>query len=130
MGVGAPGALGGKAGRGVPAAESTPAFAWRCMSERCFAAEDGTEWHVSAVVPGRATGRPPLLLPGEMMEGWLCFDSPGEKRRLYGIPRGWEECGVDRLRLLCREARRRPPASGSEPAARGTSMPNITAGGP
>ena len=52
--------------------------------------------------PSRTRGR---LLPDEMAAGWLCFDSPGEKRRLYPIPDGWDESAETELWQMCRDAR-------------------------
>ncbi|HEX6912535.1 MAG TPA: hypothetical protein VF142_19165 [Longimicrobium sp.] len=40
-----------------------------------------------------------------MAGGWLCFDSPGEKRRLYPIPAGWDQFPDAELMQMCREAR-------------------------
>jgi hypothetical protein len=39
-----------------------------------------------------------------MRQGWLTFESDGERRRLAPIPPGWEDVAVDRLDLYCRAA--------------------------
>jgi hypothetical protein len=59
------------------------------MALRELIDEQGTEWVVFAVQPssgGRATGgtRP------EFAQGWLCFQSETERRRLAGVPPGWD----------------------------------------
>jgi hypothetical protein len=49
----------------------------------------GTHWVVFAVQPttaGRATGG----TRAELALGWLCFQSESERRRLAGIPAGWD----------------------------------------
>lgn len=50
---------------------------------------DGVVWNVWDVIPDSA-GR--LRLTGfteGMQGGWLCFESPQEKRRVVPIPEGW-----------------------------------------
>lgn len=39
-----------------------------------------------------------------LSDGWLCFESGSEKRRLAPIPSGWEVCGTPALELLCARA--------------------------
>jgi len=49
----------------------------------------GTEWVVFAVQPsiaGRTTGG----TRAELAQGWLCFQSATERRRLPGVPAGWD----------------------------------------
>lgn len=42
---------------------------------------------------------------GAMSEqGWVCFERPGEKRRLAPTPAGWDEVSEDELLNLCRRA--------------------------
>ena len=78
------------------------------MATRTLHAPDGSVWEVWDVQPGLQIGprigRRPLL-PEEMAAGWLCFDSPAEKRRLYPIPAGWEESEDAELWRLCSNAR-------------------------
>lgn len=78
------------------------------MATRTLRAPDGTVWEVWDVLPGLQLsprqGRN-ALLPDDMAEGWLCFDSPGEKRRLYPIPAGWEASEDEELWRLCSHAR-------------------------
>ena len=40
-------------------------------------------------------------LPEEMTGGWLCFESPAGKRRLYQVPPDWEELDDGKLDVLC-----------------------------
>ena len=78
-----------------------PPFASRCadakhrisgtdeMALRELIDERGTEWVVFAVQPssrGRATGG----TRAEFAQGWLCFQSETERRRLPGVPPGWD----------------------------------------
>lgn len=41
---------------------------------------------------------------GSIMDGWLCFQSHTEKRRLLPVPPDWESCPEDRLARLLRVA--------------------------
>jgi hypothetical protein len=92
------------------------------MSLRPFTDSRGEHWQVWDVVPQYVTGggfpnaqRPAAMdcgddanelrgaggLTGEMEDGWLCFESSTEKRRLHPIPRGWEERSDEELEALC-----------------------------
>lgn len=77
------------------------------MATRTLHAPDGTVWEVWDVLPGLQlgprSGRGPLL-PDEMADGWLCFDGPGEKRRLFPIPPSWEDSEDEDLWEMCRGA--------------------------
>ncbi len=37
------------------------------------------------------------LPPAEWLQGWLCFQTLGEKRRLMPVPQGWEQASVPEL---------------------------------
>lgn len=50
------------------------------------------------------SGRRPLLSAG-LDNGWLCFETEVEKRRLAPIPVDWVNCAADRLEEYCRAAR-------------------------
>ena len=70
---------------------------------REFKDTNGTEWLVWDVYPDQreASASDPAMFPHrELSEGWLCFESPSEKRRLAPIPRGWQEWSADRLATL------------------------------
>ena len=43
-------------------------------------------------------------LSPELAQGWLAFQSPGERRRLVPIPRGWEALDPMALERLCQAA--------------------------
>lgn len=77
------------------------------MATRTLHAPDGTVWEVWDVQPGLQLGpsRTGALLPDEMAGGWLCFDSPAEKRRLYPIPPDWDESAEEELLQMCCDAR-------------------------
>ena len=42
----------------------------------------------------------------EYSQGWLCFESEGEKRRLAPVPGGWDAAGPDRLSTWLQAAKR------------------------
>lgn len=54
----------------------------------------------------RAPFRRSVAVATEYSQGWLCFESEGEKRRLAPVPPGWEEAGPDRLSTLLQAAKR------------------------
>ena len=58
--------------------------------------ERGTAWLVFAVHPsiaGLTTGG----TRAELAQGWLCFQSATERRRLPGVPAGWDGMDDDAL---------------------------------
>ena len=64
---------------------------------RGFTDSTGVEWRVWEVFPTRGTEASlaiaysrSSLKDTAFANGWLCFESPGEKRRLAPIPPGWE----------------------------------------
>ena len=58
--------------------------------------------------PDRRQGRPDqfrrVRLAGGLENGWLAFESSGERRRLAPIPAGWEAVSERELDQLCRSA--------------------------
>lgn len=76
---------------------------------RGFTDSTGVEWRVWEVFP-TAAGQTVVRSSHTSLEetpfanGWLCFESPGEKRRLAPIPEGWEFRDLPALEDLCREA--------------------------
>lgn len=86
---------------------------------RGFTDSTGVEWRVWEVIPSRAAiGTSPTtqsrtsLSATPYANGWLCFESTEEKRRLAPIPLGWEFAApIDMTHLLQQatpvEARRR-----------------------
>lgn len=54
----------------------------------------------------RAPFRRTVAVASEYSEGWLCFESEGEKRRLAPVPPGWTEAGPDRLSTWLQAAKR------------------------
>lgn len=57
-----------------------------------------------------------VLFPLGMAEGWLTFESEGEKRRVYPVSPRWTEYSDDELAALCRMAPL--PWAEQEPAVR------------
>jgi hypothetical protein len=47
-----------------------------------------------------------IEVASEYSQGWLCFESEGEKRRLAPVPDGWDESGPDRLGTWLQAAKR------------------------
>lgn len=90
---------------------------------RTFTDSSGTEWDVFEVHPG--SGRTVSRVPPEFRDGWLCFQSASERRRLAPIPLHWKEWDADALTTALQRthgmARRTPPAFDAEPSAHRTS---------
>lgn len=68
------------------------------MAQREFTDSHGTHWLVWSTTPTTAS------VLAEMREGWLTFESDGERRRLVPVPRDWEKAPDDRMELYCRAA--------------------------
>jgi hypothetical protein len=89
----------------------TPAAAERRKADRRAAAA-GTEGFAATSerrhTPDRrkAAFRRSVAVATEYSQGWLCFESEGEKRRLAPVPPGWEEAGPDRLSTWLQAAKR------------------------
>ena len=60
----------------------------------------GIEWMVYAVNPVVSEWRAVGSLPEGYRNGWLCFESPTEKRRLTPLPTGWEDLPIEQLSTL------------------------------
>lgn len=54
----------------------------------------------------RSIFRRTVSVANEYNNGWLCFESEGEKRRLVPIPDDWVDMGPDRLATLLQAAKR------------------------
>jgi hypothetical protein len=113
---------GGRAGRqpregqGVMAdaeAAASPGAAHRTITDA-----RGVRWDVFAVHPETRLS-PHSQLRGTFSQGWLCYDSGTEKRRLSPIPENWQSLGDVELERLAEQAevapRRRTGRSGNEP---------------
>jgi hypothetical protein len=78
---------------------------------RVFRDSTGVEWRVWEVFPSKTSpfsssdemGRRSLM-GSAFADGWLCFESPTEKRRLAPIPSGWEEVSARQMEELWRQA--------------------------
>lgn len=81
---------------------------------RGFTDSTGVEWRVWEVFPAKA-GQSFMgtshtsLSETPFANGWLCFESPIEKRRLAPIPAGWEFNDITSLEDLLKQA---APVSG------------------
>ena len=77
---------------------------------REFKDTKGVEWLVWDVFPSAGAGEQRISDPGaafphrELADGWLCFESGSEKRRVAPIPPGWEQFTPAQLESLCRSA--------------------------
>lgn len=81
-------------------------------SHRTVTDDRGVTWDVFAVYP-EARLSPHSQLRGTFQQGWLCFDSAIEKRRLSPIPESWKELGDEELARLADQAEPARRRSGS-----------------
>ena len=98
------------------------------MAHREFVDSEGIRWEVWTVFPeyaerrrGPKPGKTPAIdrrgrsefrvpLGSEWAEGWLCFKSQAEKRRLAPVPDAWADMADAELERLCQSAKpTRPP---------------------
>ena len=100
------------------------------MAVREYTDRRGVEWRVWDVTPAHmhpATRTEDYM--GNLQDGWLVFESTGEKRRLEApYPGDWTSFPIPRLEELCRRAvpvARRPGAivnTGQQRSARATEL--------
>lgn len=75
------------------------------MAVRDFVDANGISWRVWPVTPESLqpkTAAEDYL--GEYGDGWLCFESPAERRRLARYPSRWEELSDQELCTLLNTA--------------------------
>lgn len=89
----------------------TPAAAERRRVDRragAAAAESSSGLTERRNAPDRrkAPFRRTIAVASEYSQGWLCFESEGEKRRLTPVPPGWDEAGPDRMSTWLQAAKR------------------------
>jgi hypothetical protein len=72
------------------------------MSYAEYMDRDGRAWRVWYTRPLLA--EVVSILPSDWKDGWLTFESRGEKLRLAPVPSGWERLSPERLDLLRRVA--------------------------
>ena len=72
-------------------------------SHRTFTDARGIWWDVFAVYP-ETRGATQTVLKGTFQQGWLCFDSGTEKRRLSPIPDDWRTVSESELAGLAERA--------------------------
>jgi hypothetical protein len=89
-------------------------------SHRVFVDARGVEWDVFAVYP-EARLSVHSQLKGTYPQGWLCFDSAAEKRRLSPIPHNWQALSDEQLALLSERAE---SASSKRGRSRGKARPD------
>ncbi|MDP9279955.1 MAG: hypothetical protein M3P00_11100 [Gemmatimonadota bacterium] len=89
----------------------TPAAAERRKADR-RAASSGSEGYAGnperRQTPERRRSpfQRSVTVASEFSQGWLCFESEGEKRRLAPVPVDWHEAGPDRLSSWLQAAKR------------------------
>jgi hypothetical protein len=95
-------------------AKTTPAVGGAVMADaeaaasqgathRAFTDALGVKWDVFAVYP-EARLSPHSQLKGTFSQGWLCYDSGAEKRRLSPIPENWQALSDNELERLAQRA--------------------------
>jgi len=90
----------------------TPAAAERRRIDRRRTGSSGSEAYAGSLdrrkTPERRRSpfQRSVAVASEFSQGWLCFESDGEKRRLAPVPSGWDEAGPDRLATWLQAARR------------------------
>lgn len=72
-------------------------------THRTFTDARGIWWDVFAVYPGSRPS-PHSHLKGAFEQGWLCFESKSEKRRLSPIPEDWRTVSDQDLERLAERA--------------------------
>ena len=75
---------------------------------RDFIDDDGTEWRVWDVLPSlhaRPSSSGKRKMFTRIPEGWLCFESATERRRLTPIPPDWEVVDHHALAAMCAQAK-------------------------
>lgn len=77
------------------------------MAYREFTDGEGRGWRAWDTRPQSTMGVAP-----ELADGWLCFESEAEKRRLAPIPEDWQALPEERLVLLLRLAELVPSRPG------------------
>ena len=75
---------------------------------RSFRDSSYAEWTVFEVRRQRSAKSDSSYLPSGYNDGWLCFERPGEKRRLVHFPEKWREFGDAELEKLLQEAQPAP----------------------
>jgi hypothetical protein len=90
----------------------TPAAAERRKADR-RASTGATPENVEGFADRRRTKerrkspfRRNVVVASEYSDGWLCFESEGDKRRLAPVPEGWQQAGPDRLSTWLQAAKR------------------------
>jgi hypothetical protein len=79
-----------------------------------FVDSKGRDWAVREVKdPNLANIPRHLLTQPEFAEGWLLFETPGEKRRLAPYPDDWTHLSVKQLEESCKHASRVDPVPSS-----------------
>lgn len=75
------------------------------MALREYRDEAGVQWRVWNVKPTSFVAPTLVGQPADdERPPWLCFESPGEKRRLIPAPERWDERSDDELESMRRQA--------------------------
>ena len=88
------------------------------MAVRDFVDLNGVKWRVWPVTPSSIQPRTAAEdYLGDYEDGWLCFESNTERRRLAKYPRNWDTLSDNGLLQLLKSAvvtpnRRTPPKAG------------------
>lgn len=93
------------------------------MAVRDFVDEKGNKWRVWAVL--RTSIHPRTAAEdflGDYADGWLCFESQQERRRLARYPEDWDKMGDGDLCKLLNKAALVPVRGKSTPPKPGDSV--------
>ncbi len=94
------------------------------MAVRDVRDENGTPWKVWAVMASSIhpkTAAEDYL--GEYSEGWLCFESPNQRRRLARFPQDWDRLPDKELLRLVKSAQVVQPKKHTPPKPSDTPNP-------
>jgi len=93
------------------------------MAVRDFKDDKGVKWRVWAVQ--RSAIHPRTAAEdflGDYSEGWLCFESDNERRRLARFPDDWDKMPESELHKLLKKAIVVPPRGKQTPPKPGDSV--------
>lgn len=92
------------------------------MAVRDFVDENGVKWRVWPVLRSSIPRTAAEDFLGDYGEGWLCFESPQERRRLARFPEDWDRMSNEDLQKLLGRAAIVPVRAKQTPTKSGDSV--------